>query len=234
MKRFLFFTVFFVLFFNSCLSSKVNEEYPRYFCFVTASFLSEEGSAQPHVILLSDADKVLNVVNNDNLSKKIRNGQRAVAFFDMVNGSIEDDLPAEIKLSSLDTCVVIGNSAIVKDSESIKSYGESPMDVNISPYYPSLTPKYFNLYICAYGSDPYKHSFSLVYNQDDPGKDDSLNLRLCHDDHGDSYGYQYWHWISLPRAEFTSLMLDKSEVVMGIKTRSSDFQTLRFSLKSKE
>lgn len=234
MKKFLFLVGFLVLILSSCLSSKVNEEYPRYFCFVTASFLSNEGSTQPHVILLSDTDKVLNVVNNDNLSKKIKDGQRAVAYFDMVNGSIEDNLPAEIKLSTLDTCVIIGNSAIVKDYESLKSYGESPLDVNISPNYPSLTPKYFNLYICAYGSAPYKHTFFLVYNQDDPGKDESINLRLCHDDHGDNSGYQYWHWISLPRTEFTSLMLDKSEVVMGIKTRTSDLQTIRFSLKSTE
>lgn len=232
MKRFLF--LIGLLVFNSCLSSKIDEEYPRYFSFVTASYLSEEGSAQPDVVLLSDNDKVMNVVNSDNLSKKIKNGQRAVAYFDIVSGSIEDDLPVEIKLSTLDTCVIIGNSAIVKDSEALKTYGDSPVDVNISPYYPSLTPKFFNLYVCVYGSDPYKHTFSLVYNQEDPGKDDSLNLRLCHDAHGDSYGYQYWHWISLPCTEFTSLMLDKSEVVMEIKTRTSDLQTMRFSLKSME
>lgn len=215
---------------SSCLSSDDPEEYPQYYSFVTAVFSQEEGASKQVVSFLNDADKILNVVNNDGLNKKVRPGQRAVIYFDVESGSIEDNSPSTIRLAQIDTCVLVGSSAFVETDEQLRSYGEYPLDVNISPNYPNLTPKYFNLYIYATGSDPFKHKFTLAYNQNDPGDSQTLNLTLCHDTNGDDAGYSYWHWISLPRAEFTSLMLDKKMVNVKIKTVNSGMQSITFRL----
>lgn len=216
--------------FTSCLSSEDPEEYPQYYSFATAVFSQKEGSSKQVVSFLNDADKVLNVVNNDGLDKKVRPGQRAVVYFDVESGSTEDNLPSDIRLVQIDTCVLVGSSAMVETDAELRSYGEHSLDVNISPNYPNLTPKYFNLYICASGSDPFKHKYTLVYNQADPGDSQTLNLTLCHSTNGDDVGYAYWHWISLPRVDFTSLMLDKKMVDVKIKTVNSGTQSITFGL----
>jgi len=221
------------LLFSSCFPSDPETTTPQYYSFVTTSITQEEGSSKSVVTFLTDTDKMLSVSNDEGLYKKVRDGQRAVVYFDLVEGSAEDNLPSLIKIHQIDTNVVVGKVATVKTDDERRKIGDEAIDVNLSPNFPNLTPKFFNLYICAVGAKPEKHTFTMVYVQDDPGTDKEVNFTLCHNSNLDSVGYAYWHWISLPRADFEYLLVDKEAANLKVKTTTSGMQSLKFQLKAK-
>ncbi len=218
--------------FSSCLGNSTIENSPQYYAFVTAHHSSEEGSTVKNVTLLTDTDKELIVTNDASLYKKVKDGQRAVAYFDLNEngGDLTDNLPVKISLVQLDTTVVIGKTYFVDNEQECKKIGDSTIDVNLSPYFPSITPKYINLYVGVFGGEHYQHSYSLVYVKDDPGSGSTLNLTFAHNTNGYSSGYEYWHWVSIPYAEFNSLLLGKDAVDMRIKTAMAGTQKLTFRL----
>ncbi len=221
------------VFFSSCLGNSTIENSPQYYAFVTAHHSSQEGNSVKNVSLLTDTDKELIVTNDASLYKKVKDGQRAVAYFDLTDngGDLTDNLPAKISLVQIDTAVVIGKTYFVDNEQECKKIGDSTIDVNLSPYFPSITPKYVNLYVGVFGGEHYQHSYSLVYVKDDPGSSTTLNLTFAHNTNGYSAGYEYWHWVSIPYAEFNSLVLDKEAVDIRIKTAMAGTQKLTFKLK---
>ncbi len=221
------------VFFSSCLGNSTIENSPQYYAFVTAHHSSQEGNSVKNVSLLTDTDKELIVTNDASLYKKVKDGQRAVAYFDLTEngGDLTDNLPVKISLVQIDTAVVIGKTYFVDNEQECKKIGDSTIDVNLSPYFPSITPKYVNLYVGVFGGEHYQHSYSLVYVKDDPGSSTTLNLTFAHNTNGYSAGYEYWHWVSIPYAEFNSLVLDKEAVDVRIKTAMAGTQKLTFKLK---
>lgn len=217
---------------SSCFKMDENEN-PQFYSFATVNKIAGTQDSPAHIVFVSDSDKQIVPLEGTGSLSKLRDGQRCIVYFDIVNGSPDDNEPVDVKFHYVDTSVVIGSSVRVKTEEELKKQGDGILSINIQPYAPQLTPRYFNFYVGYYGTDPAKHKFSLVYNEADPGTDKTLYLYLCHDTAHDTNGFQNWHWVSLPVNDMQDLMTGKDMATVYVQTGAADIQKMDFILKDK-
>ncbi|MGM9787497.1 MAG: hypothetical protein ACI3ZF_01165 [Candidatus Cryptobacteroides sp.] len=211
---------------TSCFPEE-NEPMASYFSFVTV-----DKSQDSEIILRTDNDKLLYLSDDSYVFKSyLKDSKRIVAYYDVVDGIIEDLNPATIKLYQLDTNVFISKSAFVKTEAERDELGTDPVAVNDYPYFPSITEKYMNIFIGTYGLDPYLHCFTTTYVSDSNVESSTdLVLSLCHNANSDTVGYQYWHWLSIPLADFEHLFPEKKLIKLKIRKLGAMEQSINFSL----
>ena len=238
MKRFITLLAFAGLVFGaaSCIDLDGDyEQHPEYFTFATVNKAEQpDGAAILSTSFISDTDKPLIPSENADVFSKLKNGQRVVIFFDILNGSGSDEKTATIKLYQIDTTVSIAKAYTVEKDEEIKQYGEFKYDVTVSPYYPTMTPKYINIHVGFYGMTPSKHEFSVLYSKETPVVSDKLKLTLAHDAKDDKTGYACHRWLSIPLEDYKEIMDNYSSLLLYVNTIQGGYQSMEFLLGDKE
>lgn len=236
MKRISLLLAFTALMFGveSCIDLSGDEvQNPKYFSFATVV----KTETQEHLFttsFVSDADKPLIPTQTETIFTKLRDGQRVVLFFDIEEGSGSDNETAKIKIHQLDTTVTIAESARVSLDKEIDNYGTDRFDVTVSPYYPTMTPKYINLHVVFYGSDPEKHDFTVLYSLQNPVEGRKLKLTLAHDANKDNSGFSCYRWLSVPLEDYKEMFPLYNSLLLYVNTMLSGYQSMEFRLKDEE
>lgn len=202
---------------------------PQYFSFATVHRESaSDGASVLSTAFISDTEKLLVPVENYSYLAKLRDGQRVVLFFNIEEGSGEDNETARIRLFQVDTTVTVAKSARVETDKDIEQYGTSRYDVTISPYYPTMTPKYINLHVGFYGAYPEKHDFTVLYSEETPDESGKLKLTLAHDSNKDDAGLLSYRWLSVPLEDYTEMFPLYNSLLLYVNTIQSGYQCLEF------
>ena len=220
--------------FSSCFPEEEYPDYGSYLSFVTVN-KAESDTEPSKIVLRDDSDRILNVLEDPYLLLKVlKPSQRAVGYFDPIDCDIMQPESIDVRLCQVDTCVFISKTAFVETEKDLDSLGSDSFQVNESPYFPSITSKYINLFIGTFGINPYLHKFTTAYvsesqNTSEPEK---LYLHFCHNANKDTSGYQYWHWVSIPLEDFKYLFPEKDNLILKIRNLGAMDKTINFSLKN--
>lgn len=205
----------------------------QYYSFVT---VDQDKLGADKTSFTTDDDKVL-IPTNLTSPMKVADGRRAMAYFYLKDpnqaGELDKLNDVQIILSKLDTNVVVAPTARVADAAGAFALGNNGTSLNLNPYYPQTTRKYFNFYVCVNASDLKLHKFYLTHADDAKDTDEELHLTLVHDDGDDTSYNEKWFWLSFPVEDFSDLFGDRKTAVVALKTRTEGMQTVRLPLLGK-
>lgn len=216
--------------FASCSIDEENNPGMQYYSFVT---VNQDKIGADKTSFTTDDEKEL---IPDNLSGplKIGDGERAMAFFYLADPKQAEQLDqlndVHIVLRQIDTNVVISQTARVADMDAAFEMGNNGLSLNLNPYYPQTTQKYFNFYVCVNATNLSAHKFYLVHADDAKDTSDDLHLTLVHDDGNDTSYAEHWFWLSFPVDDFSDLFGDRKNAVVSLKTRTEGIQEVTIPL----
>lgn len=228
MKKLLFIaTMLMTILVSSCKEDK-NPVSPNFYSFVTAQF--ENGK---FANMTTDGGRVLCPTNS--FVPRVSDGQRFVAYYYFPDYKDIDKDNANVEIVAVDYDVELGTSKFVADEAELKALGtEGTSFFHSGFYYPTMTPKFINIYVFFNASKPEKHKFTLARVESDDNDGRILDLTLCHDNGGDTGSQDWYTWISLPVDSFKDLLDGKDRVRVNIKTRMNGIQALELMVPKDE
>lgn len=206
---------------------------PQYYSFVS---VNQDKAGADKTSFTTDDNKHL-VPKNLTNKLKIADGKRAMVFFYLNDSKTDEEInqlhEVDVILSQIDTNVVLAPSLKVADNDAAFALGNNGISLNLNPYYPQTTSKYFNFYVGVNAKELKAHKFYLTHAENAADTADELHLTLVHDDGNDTSFYEQWFWLSFPVDEFSHLFGDRKYAVVTLKTRTEGMQQVKLPLPAK-
>jgi hypothetical protein len=204
--RILLFLLVAILFASSCKKEELKDYY---------SALGTIGITNDSTIITSDNGYRLLVVNS-NLGSTIKDKDRLIAEFTLVNQTVPKGIDYIIEIASFH--VVLFKPVIILTSANADSIGDNELSINSI----WVVKNYLNLNFDFYGSGQTKHYINLI-RHDGTIPTDTVDLEIRHNQKNDNEMYNYTGFVSFDLTSLKNTAADS--VILRIKSKEYSNRT---------